>query len=356
MNDNKKLDDLLNAYMDAQLDQRKQTEVKRLLQHDPQIAERLAELEKLRSLVAALPVAEAPDTIVENVKAKLERRTLLGSDSKDFDEHEGAKHLLLMRAVSAAAIIALGVVLAGVVYTIVGPEPTGENYVVSENWIKEEIPMPEAFKTIKEKASLQAAHAAKDRPGTNNTVTPMLADAEQAPTLKPFRGKLELKTAMFNGVDAFVKRSLVDSGIMLIELPVSETYKGIYNVRCSRTTASLFVADLASIWDKFESATLYVETPQPDADVVVENIAAHQVDDIIAERNFEKAVTLAKNTAVLNAITANLPGTALAMDITVESLPIPKPVLTAGDNKPKTMTDIDETEMVEMVIHIISSE
>jgi hypothetical protein len=332
MKDNKKLDDLLNAYMDAQLDQRKQTEVKRLLQHDPQIAERLAELEKLCSLVAALPVTEAPNTIVEDVKAKLERRTLLGSDSKDFDEHEGAKHLLLMRAVSAAAIIALAVVLAGVVYTIVGPEPTGENYVVSQNWIKEEIPMPESVKTVREKV------------------------ASQAPTLKPFRGKLELKTAMFNGVDAFVKRSLVDSGIMLIELPVSETYKGFYNIRCSRTTASLFVADLASIWNKFESATLYVETPQPDADVIVENIAAHQVDDIIAERNFEKAVTLAKNTAVLNAMTADLPGIALAMDITVESLPIPKPVLTAGDNKPKTMTDIDETEMVEMVIHIISSQ
>ena len=332
MKDNKKLDDLLNAYMDAQLDQRKQTEVKRLLQHDPQIAERLAELEKLCSLVAALPVTEAPNTIVEDVKAKLERRTLLGSDSKDFDEHEGAKHLLLMRAVSAAAIIALAVVLAGVVYTIVGPEPTGENYAVSENWIKEEIPMPESFKTVREKV------------------------ASQAPTLKPFRGKLELKTAMFNGVDAFVKRSLVDSGIMLIELPVSETYKGFYNVRCSRTTLSLFVADLASIWDKFDSATLYVETPQPNADVVVENIAAYQVDDIIAERNFEKAVTIAKNIAALNAMTADLPGTALAMDITVESLPIPKPVLTTGDNKPKTMTDIDETEMVEMVIHIISSQ
>jgi hypothetical protein len=161
---------------------------------------------------------------------------------------------------------------------------------------------------------------------------------------------------MFNGVDAFVKRSLVDSGIMLIELPVSETQKGFYNVRCSRTTAELFVAYLASIWDKFDSATLHVETSQPDVDVVVENISPHQVDDIIAERDFHKAVTLAKNTAALNAMTPDLPGTELAIKTEIESLPIPKPFLTTGDNKVKTTTEISEAEMVELVIHIIDSD
>ena len=216
--------------------------------------------------------------------------------------------------------------------------------------------MSKSVKKAGEKIAMHAANAAKIQPNGNDTATTLLVDAEQAHIIKSFRGKLELKTEMFNGVDAFVKRSLVDSGIMLIELPVSETQKGFYNVRCSRTTLSLFVADLASIWDKFDSATLYVETGQPVTDVVVENIAAHQVDDIIAERNFEKAVTLAKNTAALNALSTDLPGTALAMETDVDSLPIPKPVLTAGDNKPKTMTDIDETEMIEMVIHIITSE
>ncbi len=338
MYDKNKLDELLNAYMDGQLSQRRRTEMKRLLLHDPEIEARLTELEKIRLLTAAVPIAEAPPGLVENIKAKLERRTLIGSNSRDFDEHEGAKQLLWRRAISIAAIVALCVALAGVVYTIVGPRPSGDEKVVSENWMNEEIPMPQAARAARNKAAAQAP--------------PVVAAAQQPQLPKRFSGRLELNTATFAGVDAFVKRALLDNGIVLIELPVIETEKGVYNLRCSRSTLSLFVADLAAIWDKFDSVTLRVETGQPGRDVIVSNVTAKQINEIVAETDLAKSIQLAKNTAALNTLTGELPRTALAMDTEIDSLTIPKPVLTSGDTKPKTPADVDETEFVELVIQI----
>ena len=55
MNDKNKIDEMLNAFLDGQLSQRKEPEVKRLLQHDPEIAARLSELEKVQSLILPTP-------------------------------------------------------------------------------------------------------------------------------------------------------------------------------------------------------------------------------------------------------------------------------------------------------------
>lgn len=344
MNNENKIDELLNAYIDGQLTQRRRTEVKRLLQHDDKIAQRLLELEKIRSLVAAVPVAEPPAGLVEDVKARLEHRSLVGSDSRDFDEHEGARQLFWRRAISVAAIIVLGIVLAGVIVTIVGPQETEDVHIVSDNWINEEIPVSESVEAAKvdTPAPPSPVNAAASETG------PVIA-AEQPITLpEQFTGRLELSTAFFTGVDAFVKRALVDNGIMLIELPVAETEKGIYNLMCGRETASIFIADLATIWDKFDSVTFHVETGEPGRNVIVNNVTAAQVNDIIAETDITKSIELAKNTAALNAITTNLSGTALAMDTEVNSLPIPKPVLTSREPTPKTPGKTD----VELLIQI----
>ena len=103
MYDKNKLDELLNAYMDDQLDERRRTEVKRLLQHDPEIEARLTELMKLRSLLAAVPAAEAPQDLVENIKTKIEQRSFTRPGVDYLDKTEGARQLLWRRAISIAA-------------------------------------------------------------------------------------------------------------------------------------------------------------------------------------------------------------------------------------------------------------
>jgi hypothetical protein len=347
MYDKNKLDEMLNAYMDGQLTERHRTEVKRLLQHDRRIEARLIELKKIRSLLAALPAAKAPSDLVENVKTKIEQRSFTRPGADYLDKTEGARQLLWRRAVSIAAIVTLTVALAAVVYIIVGPQSSKEQHIVSENWINKEIPLPESFPT--------RGPAHTPPADTKSTVQPpTIAAVQQTPLPEQFTGRLELSTGFYTGVDAFIKRALVDNGITLIEMPMAQPEKGVYTLSCSRKTAELFIADLATIWDRFDSTTLQVDTGRPGRNVIIENVTAKQINEIIAQTDIAKSIELAKDTAAFNSVTRNLSGTMLAAGTEANSLTIPKPVLTSGETTAKK-PDGGETETIKLVIQIKSS-
>jgi len=50
------IEELFSASLDGELTQRQETELKRLLQNDPQMVEQLAALRRQRELLCALPV------------------------------------------------------------------------------------------------------------------------------------------------------------------------------------------------------------------------------------------------------------------------------------------------------------
>jgi hypothetical protein len=347
MYDKNKLDEMLNAYMDGRLSERSRTEVKRLLQHDRQIEARLIELKKIRSLLAALPVAQAPSDLVENVKTKIEQRSFTRPGADYLDKTEGARQLLWRRAVSIAAIVTLAAALAAVVYVIIGPQPSKEENIVSENWIQKEIILPESV-TSKFTGNTPPAET------TTPAKAPAAVVAQQPPLPEQFSGRLELNTEFYTGVDAFIKHALVDNGITLIEMPMAQPEKGVYTLNCSRKAAELFIADLATIWDKFDSTTLRVDTGRPGKDIVVENVTAKQINEIIAQADVAKSIQLAKDTAAFNSVNRKLPGTMLAAGTEVNSLPIPKPVLTSGNTTTKK-SDVGETETIKLVIQIKST-
>ncbi len=123
MKPNPNLDELLSSFMDGELSPRQRTEVQRLAAHDPQVARRLQQLQNCRTLYTALPVAKAPGDLLEQVKASLERQTLLQRQPVAGRHSLGAWHLAFRRFVAAAAMIALMGVLGVVVYEIVSPNP-----------------------------------------------------------------------------------------------------------------------------------------------------------------------------------------------------------------------------------------
>lgn len=339
------MDELLSAYLDDELGQRQQTEVKRLLQHDQEVAQRLEYLRKCRELLGALPREEAPEGMAEQIQQKLQvqQSTEIGS-RQYYDETEGAKRLFLRKFASIAAMVALAGILGIVVYSILSPA-SNDRTVISENWLAGSKSQPESTDDAG-KAEVAMARAGK----------------EEALPVKPaparnFSGKLLLATAEFSGVDAFIKKALVDNGAMLIELPVAPERKGSYPVRCGRMTLSMVLADMASIWDRFESATLTVAA-ENEEQVTIENVTAQQVDEIAAEQDFEKSVKLARNIAALNSISsrfADRTELVIAEQPAIDSMPIPKPVLTAPEKNNKTQDQIDETKMVELVIEVITS-
>jgi len=219
------IDELLNSFIDAELTQRHQTEVQRLISHDPQVAQRLRELQKTKMLVNSLPAAEAPADMPERVKALLEKMPIPREQPSRFDRRKGARYLLVRKVLAAAAMIGLVAALTAVVYTIVVPE----------------------------------SHT----PATG------------------FRARLELKTSNLPAVDAAISKAIENSGLSGFVSPRRQGNKSVYAITCSRDAFGLFLADMQNVWGRFDSATLFVDAKPPGKQVVVNDVSAEQIANLI---------------------------------------------------------------------------
>ena len=115
------IDELLSGYVDGELSKRKYTELKRLMEHDPELAEKFSELEKQKQLLNAMPVETAPEGLFDAVIASQERKFILDEYSASSGESEGIKHLMFRRALTAAVIFVLFGGLLGLIVHIVAP-------------------------------------------------------------------------------------------------------------------------------------------------------------------------------------------------------------------------------------------
>ncbi|MHC4174916.1 MAG: anti-sigma factor family protein [Planctomycetota bacterium] len=299
MKEDPKIDELLNSFIDGELTAREQTEIQRLITHDAKIAQRVRQLQKCKMLVSFLPVAEAPDEILEDIKASLERRTLLGEQPSDFDERAGARHLLVRKVLAAAAMIGLVTVLAAVVHTIVAPETVPEGPVAIER---------------------------RNLPGEIEVVEP-----RPSMVAMEFGGRLELKTSALVAVDAFINKAIEDNGLSGSISPAREQDKSVYSLSCSREDLNLLLADLGSIWEKFNSATLFVETEVFGRQVVVDAVTAEQIAEIVNQDSLQRRTDVARDLALLNNTAERLPGREIIAGIDEGSrslITIPKPGLT----------------------------
>lgn len=219
------INELLNSFIDGELSERQKTEVQRLIAHDPEIAKCFQQLQKCRMLVASLPYEHAPVDMAEKVKAALERKALLAEQPFAIDERRGARHLMFRKVFAAAAMFILVAVLASVVYLIVAPEPT--------------------------------------KPAMG------------------FAGRLELKTNNLLAADELINNVIKDNGLADFVALKHHRDKSIYTLSCSRENLSSFLADLENSWDSFNSATLFIETHTPQEPVVVNNVDARQIVNLI---------------------------------------------------------------------------
>jgi hypothetical protein len=296
------LDELLNSFIDGELAPRQHTEVQRLVAHDEKIAQRLDELQQCKMFLSSLPVVEAPPQILENVKASLARRTLLGEESSAFDEQVGARHLLGRKLFAAAAMLGLVGILAAVVYSIVAPTvPQG-----------------------------RIAAERRNMPATIDLAEPAPVTVVAA----PFSGRLELQTNTLPAVVGFINRA-IEENIPSDEWVASDQ-NGIrepHSLFCSSESFNLLLSRLDDIWGKLDSATLFVGTEVFGRKVVVEAVTAEQIAGIVNQGDSTRRIEVARNFAVLNNISEHLPGREIlaAIDNTrVGLITPPKPVLTSN--------------------------
>jgi len=327
MNENADIEELLNGYIDAELTARRQNEVQRLISHDTQVERRLRELQNCKMLVSSLPCAEAPAEMIEDIKASLERRTLL-SEQPSVSRREGARHLLARKVIASAALLGLVAVLTAVIYTIVGPWDITKQPLV----------------TKQQQTPAGKVEAEKTRPGVMAAVEKPVAKTT-LPAME-FNGRLELKTSAFVAVNAFINRTIEDSGLSGTISPEAEGNKTIYTLSCGRESMQLLLADLGNIWSRLNSAALFVQTDRIGEPVVVGSVDAEQIAGIVNQDSFEGRIKAAQEVAAINDITRQAPGKELFAVIdgrTNDLITIPKPVLTSNEKKVKKSASMPET-------------
>ncbi len=309
MKDDMNIDELLSGFIDGELTQRQLTEVNRLIAHDPDIAKRLDGLKKCKSLLGSLPSAEAPADMLEDIKLALERRTLLSQSVHSRERLTGARHLLFRQVLSAAAMLALVAILGAVIYIIVAGTGNARHQFASEDLVKP---------TAKAKP-VKSTGAEKTAP------RPVVAAVAGG-----FTGRLELKTNAPVAVNAVIVRAIAENNFLENN---SQTPDGVYVLNFSRGDLSLLIADLDNIWSKFDSAVLFIETGQPGSEVAVNSVTAEQVIEIAGQDTLPVQLSMAKDFATLNNVSANLPGKEVLAAVDNKKpqlITIPKPVLTSG--------------------------
>ena len=220
MKRNVNIDELLNGYIDGELTDRNRTEIQRLISHDEQIANRLRQLQKCKTLVTALPPAEVSGGLLERIKTSLETKTLVGSDEQiEVESRRGAVHLFARRLVTAAALFILFAVLGVVVFTIIAP------------------------------------------------VAP-------PPAAVAFEGKLVLGTSNVVAVENVIN----SSGLAVT--PTVENGKSTYVITGSRETVTAMLTNMGAFWDSFDSTKLTVES-KAGGQTVVDGVSAELVSALI---------------------------------------------------------------------------
>jgi len=280
MKANPNIDELLSSFVDGELPLRQQTEVQRLAARDPEVGRRLRQLQNCKVLVSALPRAEAPDELLEQIKRSVERRTLLEEQPTSGVSSAGVINLMARRLMAAAAMIALLGVLGVVVYQIVAPVPgTGVRPRVA-----------------RVERSLRVEPA---QPGAAPVV---VADSGLS-------GRLEIRTATVAQADAILKRAIEQSGLSALVASDDATGTRTYKLVSSRHGVSRLIASLQSVWQSFDGVTLHIEGPGEYATgVTVEAVTPEQAGSIVAKENTAASIETAKNYAVMNAMAQRTPG------------------------------------------------
>jgi hypothetical protein len=324
---NQNIEELLNGFIDGELSTEEAAQVQQLVEKDQSIARRLHEIETCRLLVSSLPPAEPPAEVVSGIKELVQGKWSQGvrvdytqkRGTKSFSISRGHWHLLSRQLIAASVVIGLLGVLAGVIYKIVVPETTTTRTIAMQPTIMKSVTSTETAKTANQ---------------ANVGIY-----------------SLQLTTADFAGVDAYINKLLEESTWLKYQRAAEPRLTGgqsVYTVYCSKAGLDELMTNLATVWSRFDSATLVVHNADTSDQVAVEQVRPEQVSDIAKRDTIAERMKLAKDFAVINDIRRLMPQERMLAlgnggGPEPELTAIPKPVLTSGDKSsitaPKGATD-----------------
>ena len=298
------IEELLSCYIDGELSERGQTEVKRLIRHDESVAGKLLKMEKQKQLLNSLPIASAPEGLVEDIKGRLAKRPISERFGLNADESAGARHLLYRRVLTAAAMFVLVGVLAVVVFSVIMPGSALRKDVAIEGG------GPSEVATESKEAIVEAGRGV------------------EAVDSYPFKAALELAAYESIAINSFIAKAIYNNDLVDNTIPKRQATRSDYHVTCTTEQIVGLLDDLEAVWDRC--------------------VTSAQAIAVLAQEKPDERTELAKNFADFNALIQSrgderifVLGTPEGETKFVPSVPV-KPELTRPE-QPEARRDQPET-------------
>ena len=327
------IDELLSGYIDEELSQRQRTEVKRLIQHDDELSQRLNELKRQKQLLGSLPVASAPEGLLDDVKATLERQSILNNASASREESAGVRHLMFRKVLTAAAMFLIPIgILAWVVLNIVTPlDSDGDKpFFVKPN-------LPAIFAPKAE---------VRDVPMPGH-----LAVAQ----LPPFESHLDLTSDQAIAVNNFIEKTVYNNGLRDSTIPRRNDNSTTYEISGPTVKVLALIGDLQPVWDRCSGAFFSVKgSDGVGSGLVVDDITAEQLLAIFKEEKNDTRLAMAKNYASFNSESRNVPDFSPASEEGSFDIAMPIPILTAPPAAEDDTTDSGSGQQVKLTITVVA--
>lgn len=335
MKDMENIEELLNCYLDGELDERKSNEVKRLIDNDSDIQNLYDSLTRYKNLMNTVSQVPAPEGLCDNITAYLEREVLL-ADTPIYSLKAGKRHLMARRFIAVAAVIVLAAALLAVIFDIFVPPSSRRQFVAG---------------AMRKKAVKQVLYE-KPFPDTKQP-----QDIKVAPPKNyevPFVAILTLKTSSPIEVDWFVAKALTTTNLFG-QTAAIDRQAGIvkYVVNCSNQSLAALIQELSFIWPQCTDTKIDIGTEQMGKYITVSNISAQQAMEICNAENSSQRLRMANDLAIINKFRTPsvIDRQYAAADIDYDTLISQKPTLTstektqiegqpAGDVKNATLTII----------------
>lgn len=268
-----KIDGLIQGFLDGELNERQQTELKRLAQHNPNLRKDLHALYRQKELLGALPIEKAPDGLKEEVLARLERRLILSSEPTLPAGPIGRFHLVFRWAAAAAAMVLLPLAILGllVLQIVKPPKPSVVPPVASrEGGMVEPVEL-------------------KGSDGSADESVLML-------------GNLRFLTDRPIAVNDSIKKAVVSH--KLLSAASSERFEdhSVYRIQCSQSQMAAFLKTLEPIWQLCSKGQFVVSGADSTVseDIVVEGIRPDQLEGLVRQPSAARLQMAASHLARLN--------------------------------------------------------
>ncbi|MEN6386531.1 MAG: hypothetical protein ABFD79_15240 [Phycisphaerales bacterium] len=334
MKDIENIEELLNCFIDNELDERKSNEVKRLIDNDAKVREMYESLSRYKKLICSLRPAGVPEGFAQSVTLNLEREMLL-ADTGIYYQKKGKRRFVMRQFITAAAMIVLLAMLSFVIFDVFVPKSSRQrfanNYLHRKSQVVIENP------------------TAKLEP-----VEDKIVELPKGPAV-PLVVRLTLITESPIETDWLIGKALTSTSLFDKTSAVDRKSASVkYSLSCDRKALLGLMEELTFVWPKCEKAIMEVGTEQSGKFVTVNNITAGQMLEICKASTFTQRMRIAGDVSVINeaADTDVLRNYFARQNADSELIIADKPALTSTEKiaEPQNEISTDPANLTIMVI------